>query len=64
VADILGNSPDGKWSLARQSRINGLMQRVYIGTDQLVTEKKWVNSSGTFWARTKNSPASVMMSNR
>ena len=39
VADILGNSPaivrkhDGKWSAARQSRIDDLMERVYIGTD-------------------------------
>jgi hypothetical protein len=37
VADILGNSPEivrkhyGKWSVARQSRIDALMQRVYIG---------------------------------
>jgi site-specific recombinase XerD len=36
VADILGNSPEiirkhyGKWSLARQSRIDDLMGRVYI----------------------------------
>ena len=36
VADILGNSPAivrkhyGKWSAARQSRINSLMERVYI----------------------------------
>jgi len=36
VADILGNSPEivrkhyGKWSIARQSRIDDLMERVYI----------------------------------
>ena len=39
VADILGNSPAivrkhyGKWSAARQSRIDDLMERVYIGTE-------------------------------
>jgi len=49
VADILGNSPEivrkhyGKWSVARQSRIDDLMQRVYIGTEQPVPEKKRVN---------------------
>jgi integrase len=38
VADIPGNSPEivrkhyGKWSSARQSRIDALMQRVYSGT--------------------------------
>ncbi len=42
VADILGNSPEivrkhyGKWSAARQSRIDDLMERVYIGPDQPV----------------------------
>ena len=36
MADILGNSPDivrkhyGKWSIARQSRIDELMECVYI----------------------------------
>jgi integrase/recombinase XerC len=44
VADILGNSPEivrkhyGKWSAARQSRIDDLMARVYIETDQAVVE--------------------------
>jgi site-specific recombinase XerD len=44
VADILGNSPEivrkhyGKWSPARQSRIDDLMQRVYVGTDYRVPE--------------------------
>jgi site-specific recombinase XerD len=44
VADILGNSPQivrkhyGKWSPARQSRIDDLMQRVYVGTDYRVQE--------------------------
>lgn len=44
VADILGNSPEiarkhyGKWSTARQSRIDDLMQRVYIGTDYAIKE--------------------------
>jgi len=39
VADILGNSPEivrkhyAKWSPARQSRIDDLMQRVHSGTD-------------------------------
>lgn len=49
VADILGNSPEivrkhyGKWSVARQSRIDDLMERVYIGPSighVLDTEKK------------------------
>jgi len=45
VADILGNSPAivrkhyGKWSAARQSRIDDLMERVYIGTDQAALVK-------------------------
>ena len=45
VADILGNSPEivrrhyGKWSAARQSRIDDLMQRVYIGTEYRVREE-------------------------
>ena len=40
VADILGNSAEivrkhyGKWSVARQSRIDALMEQVYIRTDQ------------------------------
>jgi|SRR5579862_1353238 len=44
VADILGNSPAivrkhyGKWSAARQSRIDDLMERVYIGTDHTVLD--------------------------
>ena len=44
VADILGNSPEivrkhyGKWSMARQSRIDDLMQRVYAGTDYAVKD--------------------------
>jgi integrase/recombinase XerC len=44
VTDILGNSPEivrkhyGKWSAARQSRIDDLMARVHIGTDQVVVE--------------------------
>ena len=45
VADILGNSPEivrkhyGKWSAARQSRIDDLMERVYISPERPVTEK-------------------------
>jgi site-specific recombinase XerD len=45
VADILGNSPAivrkhyGKWSIARQTRIDDLMQRVYICPEPTVTEK-------------------------
>jgi integrase/recombinase XerC len=45
VADILGNSPAivrkhyGKWSAARQSRIDDLMERVYIGTSNAVPDK-------------------------
>jgi integrase/recombinase XerC len=44
VADILGNSPEivrkhyGKWSTARQSRIDELMQRVYFGADYTIKE--------------------------
>jgi integrase len=44
VADILGNSPEivrrhyGKWPVARQSRIDDLMQRVYIETDYAVRD--------------------------
>jgi site-specific recombinase XerD len=43
VADVLGNSPEivrkhsGKWSAARQSRIDDLMERVYIGPEKSVT---------------------------
>jgi serine protease inhibitor len=39
VADILGNSPEivrkhyAKWSLARQSRIDDLMERVHVGVN-------------------------------
>ena len=46
VADILGNSPEivrkhyGKWSAARQSRIDDLMARVHIGTDQAFVENR------------------------
>jgi site-specific recombinase XerD len=45
VADILGNSPEivrkhyGKWSVARQSRIDELMERVYIRTDKMAPGK-------------------------
>jgi integrase/recombinase XerC len=45
VADILGNSPEivrkhyGKWSAARQSRIDELMNHVHIGLDQVEAEK-------------------------
>jgi integrase/recombinase XerC len=48
VADILGNSPEivrrhyGKWSVARQSRIDDLMQRVYIETDYAVREEQTI----------------------
>jgi integrase/recombinase XerD len=44
VADILGNSPEivrkhyAKWSPARQSRIDDLMQRVHSGTDYRINE--------------------------
>lgn len=44
VADILGNSPAivrkhyGKWSAARQTRIDSLMERVYIAPDQSVRQ--------------------------
>ncbi len=44
VADILGNSPEivgkhyGKWPTARRSRIDDLMQRVYIGTDYAIKD--------------------------
>jgi integrase len=40
VADVLGNSPEivrkhyGKWSAARQSRIDDLMERVYIAPNR------------------------------
>ena len=46
VADILGNSPEivrkhyGKWSAARQSRIDALMQRVCVGTGLAVPTDK------------------------
>jgi len=49
VADILGNSPEivrkhyGKWSVARQSRIDALMQRVYIGGDETARGKARVH---------------------
>jgi integrase len=45
VADILGNSPEivrkhyGKWSPARQARIDDLMERVHAGTDWTIPEK-------------------------
>ena len=45
VADILGNSPDivrkhyGKWSVARQNRIDELIERVYVGTEYAIPEK-------------------------
>jgi site-specific recombinase XerD len=45
VADILGNSPEivrkhyGKWSPARQARIDDLMQKVHAGTDWTIPEK-------------------------
>jgi integrase/recombinase XerC len=45
VADILGNSPDvvrkhyGKWSAARQSRIDDLMEQVYVGSERRVSGK-------------------------
>jgi integrase len=45
VADILGNSPEivwkhyGKWSAGRQSHIDELMERVYIGPDRVVPGK-------------------------
>ncbi len=45
VADILGNSPEivrkhyGKWSAARQSRIDELMNHVHIVLDQAKGEK-------------------------
>jgi site-specific recombinase XerD len=48
VADILGNSPEivrrhyGKWSVARQSRIDDLMQRVYVETDYAVREEQTI----------------------
>ncbi len=44
VADILGNSPDvvrkhyAKWSPARQSRIDDLMQRVHSGSNYLIAD--------------------------
>lgn len=49
VADILGNSPEivrkhyAKWSPARQSRIDDLMQRVHSGTDWNVERSTVVN---------------------
>jgi integrase/recombinase XerC len=45
VADILGNSPAivrkhyGKWSIARQNRIDELIERVYVGTDYAIADK-------------------------
>src|SRR5665213_1262293 len=44
IADILGNSAAivrrhyGKWSAARQTRIDDLMERVYMGTDYVVRD--------------------------
>src|SRR5271163_1415677 len=44
VADILGNSPAivrkhyAKWSPARQTRIDDLMERVHTGTDWTIRE--------------------------
>lgn len=49
VADILGNSPEivrkhyGKWSAARQSRINELMAHVRIGSDQTTVHSETVH---------------------
>jgi hypothetical protein len=43
VADVLGNSPEivrkhyGKWSAAGQSRIDDLMERVYIGPEKPIS---------------------------
>ena len=48
VADILGNSPDvvrkhyGKWSPARQNRIDDLMARVYIQPEVSIRDKRRV----------------------
>jgi integrase len=48
VADILGNSPEivrghyGKWSVARQSRIDDLMQRIYVETDYALREEQTI----------------------
>ena len=45
VADILGNSPEivrkhyGKWSMARQNRIDDLMQQVYFETPAVKPSK-------------------------
>jgi site-specific recombinase XerD len=45
VADILRNSPEivrkhyGKWSVARQNRIDELIERVYVGTDYAILDK-------------------------
>jgi integrase len=50
VADILGNSPEivrkhyGKWSSARQSRIDDLMSRVFITAEKKPREKARVQS--------------------
>ena len=41
----MGNSPEivrkhyGKWSVARQNRIDELIERVYVGTDYVIPEK-------------------------
>jgi len=49
VADILGNSPEivrkhyGKWSIARQNRIDELIQRVYVGTDYAVVDRERIH---------------------
>jgi hypothetical protein len=46
VADMLGNSPEivrkhyAKWSPARQIRIDDLMEKVHIGTQWVITEKR------------------------
>ena len=45
VADILGNSPEivrkhyGKCSIARQNRIDDLIERVYVGTAYAIPDK-------------------------
>lgn len=48
VADILGNTPEivrkhyGKWSAARQARIDDLMEKVHAGTQYVIEEKSGV----------------------
>ena len=50
VADILGNSPAivrkhyGKWSPARQSRIDALMDSISVGTNWAQTKKAAVSN--------------------